>query len=122
MYEVIVKKHFSAGHQLRDHAGTCENLHGHNWKVDIVVASEKLNDIGLVIDFEDVERAADKIIDRLDHITLNDIPYFQDANPSAENIARYIFEEIKLKITHANVHMKRVTVWETDKLGASYTC
>ena len=161
MYEVIIKSRFSAAHQLRHLGGICENLHGHNWNVDIHVISEKLNDIGVVIDFEAVENVAKKIIeDQFDHQVLNEIPYFQDVNPSAENIARYLFEEINRALScshderrdssppprvalaqndpgyHEHGHpearsaegsqhaavVKKVTVWETDTCGASYSC
>lgn len=122
MYEVIVREHFSAAHQLRDISGICENLHGHNWRVDIFVTAEKLNDIGIVVDFKIVEDAAKEIIDRLDHQILNDLPVFHDLNPSAENIARYIYEELRRKLPADSTQVHKVTVWETDNCGASYSC
>lgn len=122
MYEIIVKEHFSAAHQLRDISGICENLHGHNWRVDISVSSEILNDIGIVVDFKVVEDASKKIIDCLDHQILNELAIFQDLNPSAENIARYICEELKRKLDRDSFRVRKVTVWETDTYGASYSC
>lgn len=121
MYEVIVRDHFSAAHQLRNCGVVCENLHGHNWKVDVVVAAEKLDSIGVVVDFKVVEDATKEVLDVLDHQVLNHIPYFQDVNPSAENIARYFFENIKKSVSRHPVQIKKVTVWETDLLGASYS-
>ena len=120
MYEVIVRDHFSAAHQLRDCGGVCENIHGHNWKIDVVVASKKLDQIGVVVDFKIVENKLKEVIDIFDHQILNSIPYFQDANPSAENIARYCFEELKQKLSALPVKVKKVTIWETDTCGASY--
>ncbi len=121
MYEVTVKDHFSAAHQLRACGGVCENLHGHNWKVDVVVESQKLDSIGVVVDFKVVEDATKEVLDFLDHQILNKIPYFQDVNPSEENIARYFFKNKKKALSSHPVQLKKVTVWETDLLGASYS-
>jgi len=120
MYEVIIREHFSAAHQLRDFDGICENLHGHNWKVEVVIVAEKLNSIGVVVDFSVVEKYTKEVIDIFDHQVLNEIPYFHDFNPSAENISRFVFEELKKKLSHEPVQVKKVTIWETDNLGASY--
>lgn len=122
MYEVIVKEHFSAAHQLRDISGHCENLHGHNWRVDVFIRAETVNEIGIVIDFEAVEEAVKEIIDRFDHQVLNELSVFQDLNPSAENIARYIYEELKQRLSSGSIRTHKVTVWETDSYGASYSC
>ena len=122
MYEVIIRQRFSAAHQLRDVSGIYENLHGHNWKVELVVSAKSLDPIGLVIDFKIVDDVAKEIVDRFDHQVLNEIPLFQDLNPSAENIARIIFEDLKEKLISYSVQLKKVTVWETDTYGASYSC
>ena len=120
MYEVMVRDHFSAAHQLRDSAGKCENLHGHNWQVDVVVEAEGLTEGGVVIDFDILKKHIKELLDRFDHRVLNDIPYFQDVNPSAENIAHYVFGELK-RVCHS-ARIKKVTVWETGSCGASYSC
>jgi len=122
MYEVIVKKGFSAAHQLRDSQGVFENIHGHNWQVDIAVGTQKLDPMGVVADFKIVEESVDAVIQPLDHQTLNEIPCFEDVNPSAENIARYIFEELKRKLSTHPFQVKKITVWETRNCGASYSC
>ena len=122
MYEVIVRGKFSAGHQLRDINGICENLHGHNWAIEVVVSAEKLNEIGILIDFSVVEKFTKEITHQLDHQLLNDLPLFQDINPSAENISHFIFNELQIKLTVHPIRVKKVTVWETDGLGASYSC
>ncbi len=120
MYEVVIRDHFSAAHQLRDFNGICENLHGHNWKVEVQVISEKLNTIGIVVDFSIVEKYTKEVIDIFDHQVLNEIPFFKDFNPSAENIARFVFEELQKKLSQEPVQVKKITIWETDNFGASY--
>ena len=122
MYEVIVRGKFSAGHQLRGVDGVCENLHGHNWAIEVVVAAEKLNEIGIVVDFSIVERYTREITSGLDHCVLNDLPVFQDINPSAENISKFIFLKLNEKLSEYPIQVKKITVWETESLGASYSC
>lgn len=121
MYEVIVRNYFSAAHQLRDFQGICENLHGHNWKIEVIVNSQVLDQIGVVVDFQIVEDKTKEILDVFDHQVLNNIAVFQDINPSAENIARFCFEELKQKLSsYTNIQVKKVTIWETDQYGASF--
>lgn len=121
MYEVMVRSHFSAAHQLRNFQGICENLHGHNWKIEVIVESQCLDSMGVVIDFQMVEDKTKEILDIFDHQVLNHIPYFQDVNPSAENISRYCFEELKRKLAqNSKVQIKKITIWETDEYGASF--
>lgn len=126
MYQVIVQDHFSAAHQLRGLDGVCENLHGHNWKVDVVVEAQTLDSWGCVVDFHWVEKELKEILDQFDHQILNEIPYFQDVNPSAENVARFCFEELSRKLENLShpegehTRVKKVTIWETDRLGASF--
>ena len=119
MYEVIIKTRFAAAHYLRNYKGACEALHGHNWKVDMVVEAAKIDHVGLAIDFGTLREKADKIISRLDHTCLNELDIFKEANPSSENIAKQIFNELKKEIGKA-IKLKKVTVWETDDAAASY--
>ncbi len=121
MYEVIVRDHFSAAHQLRNYGGICENLHGHNWKIEVIVSSKNLDGMGVVVDFKIVEDKTKEILDLFDHQVLNQIPVFQDLNPSAENIARFCFEELSQKLASYPIGLQKVTIWETDLYGASYT-
>ena len=121
MYEVIVRDHFSAAHQLRNYGGMCENLHGHNWKIEVIVSALKLDGMGVVVDFKIVEDKTKEILDLFDHQILNQIPVFQDINPSAENIARFCFEELKQKCAAYPIQVQKVTIWETDLYGASYS-
>lgn len=119
MYEVMIKREFASAHNLRNYKGSCETLHGHNWKVDITVETERLDEIGLALDFNLLKEKTDDIIDGLDHIYLNDHEAFKEKNPSSENIARYIFDGLKAALD-GGVKVAKVTIWETDDAAASY--
>ncbi len=120
MFELSVEVSFSAAHQLRGYKGKCENMHGHNWKVQVSVMAETLNDIDLAIDFHDLRRMANEVIAPLDHAFLNDIFPFTEKNPSSENIAKWIFDSLKKKIADENVRVSAVSVWESDTASATY--
>ncbi|MGM0443884.1 MAG: 6-carboxytetrahydropterin synthase QueD [Fibrobacterota bacterium] len=123
MYEVFTEKHFSAAHYLRNYDGACENLHGHNWQVRTTVRTEKLDDIGLAVDFKVLKKNLNAILDTLDHTCVNDTVFTEEfGNPSSENMCRYIFEELKKELakTHPHVRMYRVDIWETPGNCASY--
>ena len=121
MYEVTIKKSFSAAHLLKEIGGKCEELHGHNFLVEISVAAESLNEEGLLIDFRVVKRWTDEALEALDHKYLNDLPMFQGLSPSSENIARYLFEELGRTLNNENVTVTIVNVWESDFACASYS-
>jgi 6-pyruvoyltetrahydropterin/6-carboxytetrahydropterin synthase len=120
MYELSVESHFAAAHQLRGYKGKCEAMHGHNWRVQVTVSSETLNDIGLAIDFVDLKAIANEVIQSLDHTFLNEVFPFTEINPSSENIARWVFDSIKKKIDDKNVSCSSVTVWESETSSATY--
>ncbi|MBN2106946.1 MAG: 6-carboxytetrahydropterin synthase QueD [Deltaproteobacteria bacterium] len=120
MYEISIQTVFSAAHRLRNYQGDCEALHGHNWKVQVTVQARKLNDLGLAIDFKLLKKMTNETLARLDHACLNDIAPFCDMNPSSENIARVLFEEMKAGIGAYGVSLVRVSVWESDNAWASY--
>ena len=120
MFELSVEVSFSAAHQLRGYQGKCENMHGHNWKVQVSVMAETLNEIDIAIDFHDLKRLAREVIAPLDHAYLNDIFPFTEKNPSSENMAKWIFDSLKKKITGDNVRVSSVTVWESDTASATY--
>jgi 6-pyruvoyltetrahydropterin/6-carboxytetrahydropterin synthase len=121
MYEVAVDQTFAAGHALRNYKGRCENVHGHNFKVRVVIEGENLDETGLLVDFLDVKAAMQAIIDRLDHVFLNDVAPFDVKNPSAENIAEYFFTEIARTLKSAvAVRVRKVKIWETDVQSATY--
>jgi len=121
MYELKVVTHFAAAHQLKMVAKKCENLHGHNWKIEVCVAGQKLNPAGVLIDFGEIKARLSDIIEGLDHKFLNELGLFDDDNPSSENIARYIARALQEKISDAAVKVTRVTAWESDSACATYT-
>lgn len=120
MYELVVESKFAAAHQLRNYNGRCENLHGHNWRVTAHVSAEKLNEIGLAIDFVDLKRILREQLDQLEHVFLNEIFPFTEINPSSENIARWLYNNLSKKINNGNVMVSMITVWESDTASASY--
>jgi len=120
MYELKIITQFSSAHQLRGYKGKCENLHGHNWKIEVFVKGDKLGEDGLLIDFKLVKKATEQVIERLDHTFLNDLDYFKEVNPSSENIAKYIFNEISQNLNNPDISVSRITVWESDSACATY--
>ncbi len=120
MYELIIKTGFSAAHNLRGYEGECERLHGHNWKVEVVVQTERLNEIDIAIDFKELKRETNAIMDRLDHRYLNEVPPFDRLNTTAENIARYIYQELSRRLNPQGVNVKEVRIWESDTACAIY--
>ena len=121
MFEVTIEQTFSAGHALRNYRGKCENVHGHNYRCQLTLAGEQLDQTGLLMDFVELKRALLSVIDRLDHQWLNDFPPFDVLNPSAENIAKYIYDEVHQGIhAAADVRIQSVKLWETDTSSATY--
>jgi len=121
MYELKVVTDFAAAHQLKMVAEKCENLHGHNWKIEVCVAGENLNNAGVLIDFGELKQYISEIIARLDHKFLNELDYFNDDNPpSSENIARYIADALQSMIDNSDVKVVRVTSWESENACATY--
>ena len=121
MYELKIITHMACAHQLREFEGRCENLHGHNWKIEVFVTGDELEPNGILIDFKRIKSVTEKVIDELDHKFLNDLEYFKGVNPSSENIARYIFKALGYALNSNNVRVSRVTAWESDNACASYT-
>lgn len=119
MYELVVHSGFSAAHRLRDYNGDCENLHGHNWKLDVVLAADKLGKSGMVCDFRIVKRLLATVTDKLDHKYLNELEMFAQDNPTTEHVARYVCTELD-ELLPKGVHVARVTAWESDGCGATY--
>jgi 6-pyruvoyltetrahydropterin/6-carboxytetrahydropterin synthase len=122
MYEVSVDETFSAGHALRGYKGKCENVHGHNYKVRVTLAGKELDSVGLLYDFVHLKQVIQVVIGSLDHRFLNDFAPFDSINPSAENIARYIYDETskQMKQTENGAGISSITVWETDVTAATY--
>jgi len=118
-YELIVKADFGAAHSLRQYKGKCERLHGHNWRLDICLTADELNDDDMVIDFVDAKAIIREVLAKYDHYHLNDVPPFDTINPTSENIARVIAEEIRERLPQG-VRLARLTAWEGDTSGATY--
>jgi len=120
MFEVSVEETFAAGHALRNYHGKCENVHGHNYRVQVTLAGEELNATGLLVDFAEVKRLIRAVVARLDHQFLNDLAPFDDINPSAENISRYFYDQISGGMNGAGPKVREVKIWETDITSATY--
>jgi 6-pyruvoyltetrahydropterin/6-carboxytetrahydropterin synthase len=120
MFELKVITRFAAAHQLKMVAEKCENLHGHNWKIEVCVAGEALNDAGVLIDFGKLKAHILEIISELDHTFLNELGCFKNGNPSSENIALYIANALQEKIHDPAISVSRVTAWESEDACASF--
>jgi 6-pyruvoyltetrahydropterin/6-carboxytetrahydropterin synthase len=121
MFEVSVEETFAAGHALRGYRGKCENVHGHNYRVRVTIQGEQLDSAGLLVDFVELKRTLRAIVERLDHTFLNDVPPFDKLNPSAENMARYFYEEMTQGLAGDNtVRVAEMKIWETDTATATY--
>jgi 6-pyruvoyltetrahydropterin/6-carboxytetrahydropterin synthase len=120
MYELVVESEFSAAHRLREYQGACEKLHGHNYRVELVVASEKLDALGMVADFRELKRLLQEAGAHYDHAFLNELAEFQKQNPTEENMARVLFEECSRRMPRG-VRARSVTVWESPRCGARYS-
>jgi len=120
MYEVTIIKSFSAAHLLADIGGKCEALHGHNFKVEITVAAGQLNHIGILVDFRLLKKMLGEVLEALDHKHINALTDFAGVNPSAENIAKYIFEKMDARVKTAGVDMVRVKIWESENAAVTY--
>ena len=120
MYEVTIIKSFSAAHVLAEIGGKCEELHGHNFKVEVTVAASELSSTGLLIDFRIFKNWLGEILEDVDHKHLNDLSSFAGINPSAENIAKYICEKMEFKVRAAGVNVVRVKIWESEDAAVTY--
>ena len=120
MYVLHVEGEFSSAHRLREYDGNCENLHGHNWKVCVDLASTELDKLGMVIDFREVKRRLSEILGRLDHSYLNETAPFDEINPTTENISRFIYEELEGRLPKG-VGVRSVTSWESSKCSVTYS-
>jgi 6-pyruvoyltetrahydropterin/6-carboxytetrahydropterin synthase len=121
MYTVSVQAHYDAAHFLRNYQGKCERLHGHRYVVEVALQTEELNEAGIAFDFVDLKRHLRELADGLDHVNLNDLPQFQNVETSAENQARYFFEELRRRLPHGPAAgLLYARVWETPTQWAQY--
>jgi 6-pyruvoyltetrahydropterin/6-carboxytetrahydropterin synthase len=120
-FEVMIERNFSSAHQLRGYKGKCENLHGHNYKIEIYARGRELDNIGLLVDFGELKTAADEVTQYLDHRNINELPPFdEELNPSAENLARYILERVASRVGDQRVEVYKVRCFETPTSVATY--
>lgn len=121
MFVLKIVTDFASAHSLRNYPGDCARLHGHNWQVEVSVCSEILDENGLAIDFREIKKQTKMVVKRLDHQYLNEIKPFDVLNPTAENIAKYFFDEIALIISTELIKVKEVTIWETPRSAVTYS-
>ncbi len=121
MYHLTILTHFAAAHNLLNYQGDCENLHGHNWRVEVTVTATELDDAGLGIDFKILKKHSNEVMDYLDHKYLNDLDAFKGLSPSSERIAKFIYERLETSLADYSAKMEKVTVWESDNAYATYT-
>ena len=121
MFVLKIVTDFASAHSLRDYPGDCARLHGHNWQVEVSICSQVLDDSGIAIDFREIKKQTKLVVKRLDHQYLNEIKPFDVLNPTAENIAKYFFDEITLLITNKDVKVKEVMIWETPRSAVTYS-
>jgi 6-pyruvoyltetrahydropterin/6-carboxytetrahydropterin synthase len=120
MYEITIKAVFSAAHSLRDYEGPCSRVHGHNWVVEVVACGERLQPNGILVDFREIKQVTSEVLSRLDHTNLNEAPPFNETNPTSENIARWIYEQVRERMVTSDVNVTRVNVREAETSCASY--
>ena len=121
MYEVMIEEEFSAAHALRGYKGKCENLHGHNWKVEVHVRGERLDSIGMLVDFTELKRVTREVMRYLDHRNLNELqPFANEMNPSSEHIAGFVLQQVARQIDSDRVKVYKVRVWETPSSSATF--
>ena len=121
MFRIKVFSNISGAHHLREYKGKCEKLHGHNWKVEVFFEGKELNSEGMLLDFKDAKKIVKKITKKLDHENINEVPPFDKLNPTAENIARFIFGEVQKELKdYFGIQTGKVIVWETDTNCAEY--
>jgi 6-pyruvoyltetrahydropterin/6-carboxytetrahydropterin synthase len=120
MYQLKITSNFASAHNLMHYQGDCENLHGHNWKVDVTVTAQNLDKAGLGIDFKKLKAETKALLKTLDHKYLNELGPFKEVSPSSENIARYIYQELSRTLNNDNIKVESITVWESDFACAKY--
>jgi 6-pyruvoyltetrahydropterin/6-carboxytetrahydropterin synthase len=120
-YQLKVVTDFASAHTLRDYPGACSRMHGHNWKVELEAVATRLNDVGMGVDFKVMKQAAREVGGRLDHQYLNELEPFKEINPTAENIAAYMYREISARINSDTIKVTALTLWETERACVRYS-
>ena len=120
-YQLKVVTEFASAHTLRDYPGACSRMHGHNWKVELEAVASRLDKVGMAVDFKEMKKAANEVGDRLDHRYLNDLEPFTEINPTAENIAAYMYREISAMLNSESIKVTALTIWETERACVRYS-
>ena len=120
-YQLKIVTDFSSAHTLRDYPGACSRMHGHNWKVELEAVATQLDDIGMGVDFKVMKQAAREVSAELDHQYLNELEPFKEINPTAENIAAYMYKEISVRINSETIKVTALTLWETERACVRYS-
>ncbi len=120
-YTMKILTDFAAAHYLRNYEGPCSRVHGHNWKVEVEVSASRLDEIGMGLDFKWIKQATNKLVERLDHQNLNELPVFDQQNPTAENIAAWLYRELSRMLNTDVIRVASVTLWETERACVTYT-
>lgn len=120
MFEVSIKAHFSAAHHLKGYVGSCSSFHGHNWEIEVFVQGPELDATGILVDFRELKKEVAAALHELDHRDLNEVPAFQSANPTSENIARHLYRHLSSRLNSAARRVSRVAVHETPGTVALY--
>ena len=120
-YQLKVITEFASAHTLRDYPGACSRMHGHNWKVELEAVASKLDEVGMGVDFKEMKKVAREVGDRLDHRYLNELEPFTEVNPTAENIAAYLYREISAQLNTDTLKVSAVTLWETERACVKYS-
>ena len=121
LYTLKIVTDFASAHTLRDYPGDCSRMHGHNWKVEVEVKARQLDAVGMGVDFKEIKQATRDITGRLDHRYLNELEPFKILNPTAENIAAYLYKELGKQLNDQAVQVSAVTIWETERACVRYT-
>ncbi len=120
-YTLKIITEFASAHSLRNYPGECRRLHGHNWKVEVEIVANKLDRLGMVIDFKTVKSTTKAVTDQLDHHYLNEIKPFDKINPTAENIAAFLYKALSEELNDEAIQVKAITLWETERASVHYT-
>jgi len=120
-YQLKVVTEFASAHTLRNYPGACSRMHGHNWKVETEAVASQLDKTGMAVDFKVLKKAAREVGDQMDHYYLNDLIPFKEINPTAENIAAYLYREISARINNERIQVTAITLWETERACVRYS-
>ncbi|VAX36509.1 6-carboxy-5,6,7,8-tetrahydropterin synthase [hydrothermal vent metagenome] len=118
MFELSIRGDIAAAHFLRKYEGKCKNLHGHTWQIEVFIMGDQLDEVGMVVDFRILKKKLKVFLGTIDHICLNDLPYFQKVNPTTENLAKYIYENFSREV--APLKVSKVKAWESDVTCVTY--